>query len=662
MRTFFLWPFLFATQLCASDLAIKPDSVRLRISDIDIITERFTVRDNKASAKGGIYFSSDDFYARCDEINCDISSKTIDASCGHVLLDGLGISATNVHYDEDKIIADDADVYFHFGARNWSPQVHGQRVTYNRRSRKITVRGGQFRLGAVPLMVLPRATVGVRSVKGIKLRFNAGHSRNKGYYFQHLAIAHAYEDLSLGYILNYYSHHGFLFGPIVKLKSSNEQVQGQLNIVAAGISDRRVPNSNSNKHRWFSDINGNYHLGDRVDVTTSYFLVSDHHVEKDFTNHDAEFYKIHDAFTEVNFRGDGSLLTAFVRPKINADQTFVQELPSLRWDYFPHEIGTSGIYYSGFVDVRRMKGIPQNKTKKTELTRIDGYAGLRYPINWNGNHITLQLGGRWTKYCGQTDRFLGEIGVDWSTEFSKIYNQRVLGTNYFSWRHCVRPIVQYRYFPKLNKCREYARFDGKYCDHLLPLGLASCKDVDLLSERSILRLGLEQDFFVKTKKGRVLEFASIDVYQDLNFVRKNNKGKEDVLGNFYLFSELRLSKWLKCELYTRHRWENLRFKEAGWRLGVQSGDCWDFGLFSKFRRNKYHQLGTDFSMQLNAVSRCGVIAKADVHQRKFLSTELFFATCFGEVWDCYFFCKFKNHTKRNDGKILPGFRITLKRW
>ncbi|MDR1303294.1 MAG: LPS assembly protein LptD, partial [Puniceicoccales bacterium] len=374
-------------------------------------------------------------------------------------------------------------------------------------------------------------------------------------------------------------------------------------------------------------------------------------------------------FGELDYRGESDLLTLFTRVKTNRYQNFPQQVPSLRWERFPHEIFDSGLYYFGYVDFARQKFSQAlanpGEWEAIEQTRVETYLGINWPMELaSGINFTPLVGGKWTHYSGECDRFLGELGFDWSANFYGFYPTPVPWLKAKEWKHTLRPILKYRYLTRLGKWPPHRVIDGKKENNFLStLDLAEMRNVDDLDGQNVLRLGLENDFFAKGEKGKIRKVAAFDCYQDLRFERHpdGNGERERMLSDFYLLSELNPRHWLNLRLYSRLNWEHFSLEETNAEVNFLSGDLWEIGFRTKFLRHRATQFAINFCFHFNAISQLDFQAQVDGKNGKLLAMEIGYQTRWSGVWNVQFSCKIKNHSSR-EGRFQPGFLIDLAQW
>ncbi|MDR1303365.1 MAG: hypothetical protein LBJ81_01955 [Puniceicoccales bacterium] len=640
---------------------------------IEVEAGRISFADSTVRAEGDVSIASGDFYARCGEVECDTASKDISAREVNLAIGEVYISSERAKFSQEQIAVDGAHVGVNLGLAGVVPQLDAKAITYDRAKKWAVARNVRLKIGKVPIMGLPYLALG-DWVRYMDMRLDAGHTSRLGAYARSEICYNIYENLSLGALLDVYGKRGVLLGPVLKIDAEGECVQGQAQLRSGFIADRGdrgkdVDGEEISKRRWFIDGRQNYHFEQRIDVISDFLWASDGRIERDFRPDWCEEWDVRDSFGELDYRGRNDLWTAFTRVKMNRYQTFPQQIPSLRYERFPTEIFDSDCYYFGYIDVsrqrwKRKKMANSGQRKAIELNRLDSYWGIHRPTELaSGINFTPLVGGKWTHYGGEGDRLLGELGFDFGANFYGIYPQRVACLRAKEWRHTLRPIVKYRYISPASK-RTAKPIDGKRKNDFLPcIDLAEMRHVDDLRERSVLRLGLENDCFAKSEKGKFRKIASLDFYQDFRFRRPldSDSEREKTLSDFYIFSTFSPRHWLDFGLYSRVNWRKFSVPEVNGEVNFISGDLWRLGLGARFLQHRFNQFNVNFCFQFNDISSINLGAQIDAKRGKFLAFEVGYKTRWAGVWDVQIFCKIKNRSSR-DSRFQPGFAIDLMRW
>jgi hypothetical protein len=667
--------FLEGEDILPENLPENAKKVKFDRGDMHLEADRLTLENQLAHASGGVYFTGENFYARCGEVQCDIESQNMSALDIDMGIDRACISAEKVNFSRDQIEVENAQIGINLGLSGAIPNLRAKKITYDRNQKRGVARNTQLRIGKLPIMVLPYLSLG-DWVRFMDVRLNAGHTSKLGGYFQSEVCYNIYEDLYLGMLLDVYAKRGALIGPILKIDSEGEAMVSHLKLKTGYISDcgergEDVQGQPIGKNRRFMDMKQNHHFGKRIDLLSDFLWASDGRIEDDFKRL-YEDYDVRDSFGEFDYRGESDLWTLFSRVKMNGYQDFTQQVPSLRFERFPREIFDSGIYYFGYIDFTRQKSRQKkianpDQMEAIEVNRIDGYFGANRPMEWgDGAHITPLVGGKWTHYNGECDRFLGEVGLDFCANFYGLYPQQIPWLKAKEWKHVIRPVMKYRFISPSGKHTEKP-IDGKRRNDFLPcIDLSEMRHVDDMAAQSVLRLGLENDFFAKDEKNRIRGIASLDFYQDFRFRRPYDEidGKwqrEESLSDFYIISELNPRRWLNLRLYSRCNWSHLSSQEVNAETNFISGDLWECGFRAKFLKHRIDQLSVNFCLHLNETSRLDFETQIEAKSGKILATEIGYATRLGGIWDAKLFFRIKNNSSR-DGRFHSGFSINLMGW
>ncbi|MDR0740834.1 MAG: LPS assembly protein LptD [Puniceicoccales bacterium] len=649
------------------------DGVRIEVGGVRIRADHLSFEDPLARVSGNVRITGENFYGRCRDLTYDVRSKDIHINGIDIGIDRGYASAEEASFTQERITLKDADIGINAEMDGMIPHMKAKRVIYDRAKEKGIAQSAYLKIGNIPLFI-PPITVG-DWIRSVDMRLDTGYTSKLGGYFQSEMTYNVYEDLHLGGLFNIYTKRGVLMGPVVKIDSEGESMTSRVKlrtgyIVDRGKRDADIDGTPIGKKRWIIDGKQVHHFGQNIDILSDFLWASDGKMGENFHLDWTEDSDVRDSFGELDYRGENDLWTIFTRVKMNHYQDFSQQIPSLRFERFPQEIGDSGLYYFGYIDFTRQKFTREHSTipeqwEKIEQNRIDSYWGINRPMELaNGIHFTPLVGGRWTRYCGECDRFLGELGLDWEANFYAHYPQSIPWLKAKEWKHIVRPIVQYRYQPKLGKRRSHRAIETKKKDSFLPiLDLSEMRYVDDLEEQNILRLGLENDYFAKGENGKIRKIATFDVYQDLRFKRNINAehGQEKTFSDLYLLSELNPRRWLNLRLYTRLNWEHFSLEETNGEINFSSGDLWELGFRAKILRHRVAQFGIHFCFRFNAISQLNFETQIDGRSGKFLALEIAYETRWSSVWDVKFFCKIKNHSSR-EGRLQPGFLINLLQW
>jgi hypothetical protein len=426
------------------------DGVRIEVGDVRIRADHLTFEDPLAHVSGNVRITGENFYGRCEDLTYDVHSKDIYSNDIDIGIDRGYASAKEASFTREQITLKDVDIGINAGMGGMIPHMKTKRVIYDRAKGKGTAQSAYLKIGNIPLFI-PPITVG-DWIRSVGMRLDTGYSSKLGGYFQSEMTYNIYEDLHLGGLLNVYTKRGALVGPVVKIDSEGESITSHVKlrtgyIVDRGERDKDIDGTPVGKKRWIIDGKQIHHFGQNIDILSDFLWASDGKMGEDFHLDWAENPDVRDSFGELDYRARRDLWTIFTRVKMNRYQDFPQQIPSLRFERFPREIGDSGLYYFGYIDFTRQKFTQKHSTileqwEGIEQNRIDSYWGINRPKELGGGiHLTPLVGGRWTRYCGECDRFLGELGLDWEANFYAHYPSPVPWLKAKEWKHTVRPIV-----------------------------------------------------------------------------------------------------------------------------------------------------------------------------------------------------------------------------
>jgi hypothetical protein len=652
------------------------ERVKIDANNLHIEADRVTFKNPIAHASGNIRLTGKNFYVRCEELEYNVQSKDVDANGIAMGIDRAYVSAKRANFSGNQIAIEEACVGVNLGFVGMAPNLKTKKIIYNYAKNRGMAQQTWFHLGKIPLMGLPYISVS-DWVRFVDMHFGAGHTSKLGGYFQSEILYNIYEDLYFGLLLDGYAKRGFLLGPVLKVDCEGEAITSHLKLRMGYIADHGergedVDKTPIGKKRWFIDGKQNHHFGQSVDILSDFLWVSDGRMADDFRLDLVEDSDIRDSFGEFDYRGEGDLLTVFTRVKMNRHQDFSQQIPSIRFERFPREIFDTGLYYFGYIDFTRQKPGRESlaiaeQWEAGAVDRIDSYWGINWPMEpGDGIKFTPLVGGKWTRYGGTGDRFLGELGFDFYANFYAIYSQPVCWLGAKEWKHVLRPVVKYRHVSSAGK-RVEKPIDWRRNNDFLPcIDLAEMRNIDDLQRRSVLRLGLENNFFAKNEKNKIRQIASLDFYQDLRLKRRydvidGQRQREEYRSDFYVFSELNFRRWLNLCLYSRLDGKHFSLREMNAEINFISGDLWELGFRVKFVKHRIDQFGINCRFRLNEVSQIDFETKINGKNGKFLAAEIGYLTRWCNIWDVKFFCKIKNHSGR-DSRFQPGFSINLMSW
>lgn len=189
------------------------------------------------------------------------------------------------------------------------------------------------------------------------------------------------------------------------------------------------------------------------------------------------------------------------RARINGFQTVKQELPTFETNIIPFRIADTGIisenqFKMSYLDFRYANSIANAHNYRS--TRLSGSCKLYRPHFIGPFTVTPEIGGLMiyegnSPHGGPSTVSLGIFAIEAETRLHKFYNQ---------YKHVISPFARYEYytFPTSSPKQHYIFDidDGWY-------------------RLNILRFGLNQNFYLKDKKGYINRFLEADIWSNAFF-------------------------------------------------------------------------------------------------------------------------------------------------
>lgn len=668
------------TQNLANNSDVSQSSAEIG-GNVAISANTIKYSEKTVNAEGNVRFSGSGFIAKCDSFEYDLETQNTNAKNVSMKLDHLFFTAKDLQVSGQTIEAEDAQIGVEIKSGIIGPNFCVKKVKLNRESKKGSMQNAKIQIGSIPVFYVPK--IEVKSwIRLIDLRGEVGYSSNLGAKAQTRMSYRISPYFSLGGNADYYSKRGILLGPFIKIRKQeeNNQINGLLN--SGFISDKKgvqcqgdEKNSESKwrrKERWFLDFNYNQHLGEHLDIISSFYWMSDAEIFRDFYSNNNHYIDsdIRDHFVELDYRRDRWIISGLIRPELNAFQSTIQTLPQVRLQKFSEEIADSGVYWDGYLEFSHLYNRKAEIDKKPcvkEFNRVDEYCSLSYPIElsqaWKLNPKVSQ---RSVFYSNGDYHYLSEIGLDFIGNFFEISETSSNIFNFSVLKHNLRPVIQYRRISsQKNKGGEWQQFfeKKKETGGLDVIDLRDMTNTDELRARHLIRLGIENSWDAKKRKNSpARQIASLNIYQDFCLKRHTfNRKKERGLSDFYIEANFFPRKWLNLVTTTRINLEDQVFRELRLKLTLLSGDAWSCSFFTRILRKEYFQYGFDWTYNLNERSKLTWSVLADGHCGKFLSSRISFATCIHGMWNVDFYLKIKNHSQKKN-QFQPGFMVSLLNW
>lgn len=636
-----------------------------------------------ADAIGNVQISREGYRILADRLNFDVTENVFSAQLLRTGQWPFYVTGVSAGGSEESATFGGTTVYMG-NPGSFTPNITADTISFeNQESGFVEMEKATLRIGNVPFFYLPGYTYYINNPP---YHFNAdgGYNDFLGAYLQTTTLLPITSGLRLGANFDFYTERGVLAGPAAQYTYSSE-TQSMVGAFTSGYiqdqgdTDIDILRAPIDEERGFAEWRHKHHIGDRSTVTVNANYWTDSEVTRDFREDQYSNNQRPDTFAEAAYAGDNYILSAFGRFSPNDFQLIQERLPELRLDVLPTPIFNTGAYQRfslSYVSLREnFDRVEPLITDVSESDRFDLTYRIQRPIaltDW----LTLSplAGARLTHYENQsadplrvvlTDdsftREVYELGFDLQANMFSQFDTKNETWQIDGLRHVVRPVVKYRYFSDPDAINEIAEIDREAFDLNRPiLDLSDLRSVDSISETHLMRLGVENLFQTRAKGYGSRTLAALNFYQDVLFEKgtRYDGSSEDALNATWVELILSPAPWLKFDLATRFRTEDLSAEEVRTRTILSSGEIWQLGLSTDFLDEKLNQYRIDYIYRFN--ERYAMLAdiQIDADKGQFTKTSLGMRTRIGNVWEVIYALTFNEETRR-ESEIEFSIRLRL---
>jgi len=249
---------------------------------------------------------------------------------------------------------------------------------------------------------------------------------------------------------------------------------------------------------------GNYHRDipeQNITIDGSYDKLSDKEMATDYRERGLDIEAAERTQLLVRKQADWWITNFIARARVNNFQTTKQELPTLKTNLIPFEIGTTGIvseneFVASYLDFRYANSVPD--VTNYNSSRFESYNKLYRPTKLGVFTFTPEVGGL-AIYEGNSQkkrpRWVG-LGV-----FACELDTRLQGY-YANFKHTIRPYTRYEYFTSpTSSPNQHFIFDID----------------DGWFRLNMMRFGLQQNFYTKDGNGLITRVVEADVFTNAFF-------------------------------------------------------------------------------------------------------------------------------------------------
>lgn len=637
-----------------------------------------------AEAAGNVAIMNGNYRLVADRLNYEVEDAIFSIDGVRTGQWPVYVSSDNAGGTSDHIILKDTTVYY--GEPNFlTPSITASTIDYfNEEDGILKLGPTTFKIGKVPLMVLPGYAHRIKDGSPFFIDTDFGNRSELGTFFRTTTLFSVNSWLRVGANLDGYTKRGVLAGPTAQYvyDTSTQTIKGAL---SSGYLDDQddSPNDINNEpidsERGFVEWRHQHHIGERINITAVASYWSDSEVTRDFRPDYFTRNQQPDTFVEGVYAGDNYLLSAFGRFRPNEFQLIQERLPEVRFDLLPVPIFNTGAYQrlsTSYASLREdFDSIVPEIDQGSQSDRLDLTYRVERPIplaDWLT--FTPIAGARITHYENQqfdplvfsafgvdsgtesngddsVTRDIYELGFDLEARAYASYStvNRVWDVN--GLRHLLRPVLRYRYFSDPGSEGEIAPIDRAAFNLNRPLlSLSDLRNVDTISKTHLARLGVENLFQTRAEEYGSRTLAALNFYQDILFERNTryDGDQEDAFHATWVELVLNPAPWLKFDVASRFKTENIALEEMRTRALIRSGEIWEIGLSTDFLQDRIDQFRIDFMLRVNERISLLTDTRYDLETDQFTQTEFALVTKLNNTWTIIYSVIFRQDAIRED--------------
>jgi LPS-assembly protein len=625
--------------LASGKAHLRADSLRLRADEI-----HYRPEDGQAQASRRVSALYPPFHLRAEELHYDLRRAQLSGKNLRLGRPPFCLEAAEVEAKTDWLLARRATLYLHEPAP-LSLSARAEEIRLSQ-SRILEAQRVLFFLGPLPLFYARHCRWDIETDRP-RVKIKLGHDSSLGAFAQSRWPLHVGPHDQVGALFDGYGRRGCGGGAEFSVTAPAD---AELPWALDG-QGYFIPDHGHRGHDFFSHplprrrgrarLGYRQYLSEDLHVASHIHWWSDSEILGDFHYGDYRKNPLPDAFAEANYRHRHALTTLFLRVPLQRFRSATQRLPSLRFEYFPTNIGETSLHQQGFIEFAHLsredrgESFLRTREKNPLHTRRAELAyQLSYPISWgSGIGWTPLLGLRGTSYGSSSSprksfrRLLGQIGFDldlWAHRPMDVQQER---WDIHGLRHVVHPMLQYRWIPHAE--RHWDKIPGiddfGRDSHLPLLDLLERRDTDRPYRSHVLRLGLEN--FLQTAGPAphlARDLLRFHLYQDLYPRRPSPPPPlpSSPSPRSHRLSHTYLHLWLQPAEFFQFR-SDLRFEPSAgiWEecrssCHILSGDRWRLQIGQRHRRRRTRSYSAEVSGNLDAVTRWKVFFQWDARQHR----------------------------------------------
>lgn len=650
-----------------------------KLFEVDSDEIEYSPKAGSAKVKGDVRISLEQLRLVANEASLDVSQDKINSSLIRFGSYPLFVQLEDLDADKSLLKANNARIYYNEPAFA-SLNIKADSFSYETETKMLEVQGATLQIGDVPIMYFPDLSIEDPRIPPIKLELDYGYSSDLGLFGRNTVLYNAFDSISPGALLDFYTSRGILFGPAADFnyKGADTQIWGTLRtgyIHDNGLDGDLAYDTQGdsiNKDRGFIDLDYKQRIGDNFEITAVLNYWSDSEVLRDFRPDMFDDDQIPDNFIELNYFGDDYIAAAFARFELNDWEDVQERLPEISITALPtnffgiKELNQTA--YASYVSLREYNdGISGDITSN----RFDAYYGLDMPIALNSwSTLTPVVGVRASYYLDTTDnsdytKVLGQVGFDFNMNAWGTWEIESDSLDLNGLRHNLRPIVMYRYIPAASQGSSsiYTIDDDVFSTSPEMLDLGLSRDIDDLDDINTLRLGLENSFYTRAKGYGSRKIASLNFYQDINFTEQKVYKNADEYeysnySNFFAGLDVYPAEWLSFGLYSRTDLDTGDVNQADFYVRLYDSDSAGIEFTTNYMNDQISQYWLRVNYKITQKYRLWARWRFDAELSELTEQIYSLTTLIGNTWLVEYRISVASGSTRDNGVTFSvGLRL-----
>lgn len=658
-------------------------NAKLASKEFELLADKITYSQklNSARVMDDVRVSTDKYRVITNAADVSLDGKRMITDYARFGTVPLFLESDHVVGAGDKYELYGTKVYFGEPASG-AISATSSKTSFDNSTRKIKMEDVVFRIDALPVAAFKSMEIDADSGFPFTIRNRTSYNADYGVAIQNTVYYTGFETFDPGVLLDVYTKRSVLFGPALDYETQNSAHNRMRGSFQGGYiydtGDRSVLGTDSlgrkiERDRYFIELRHNQIYDDRFGLTANVSAWSDQYSTRDFREDFFYDNQAPDNFAEAIYYGDMWTASLFTRFAPNNWQLVQQRLPEARIDVQPVEVFSTGAYLRGFVSAEYLRQYNPDPTyyfeypaESFESARFDGYVGVDRPIQLSEwAKITPVAGARLTSFFDTATggsnytRALGQVGFDAQMDVWGQFDYSSRTMNIDGLRHHITPLIQYRYIPAADQgSSRIRRIDGAYYTTYPPiLDLGAMRNVDEMAELNTMRFGIQNVFETRDAEFGSRELARLDIFQDVNFTRRqpalkqvywDGTEREQEFSELFIHASVSPARWLTAGTYTRVSVENSCAPEINTYLKLIETDIASFTIGTVYLRDNLEQYYAAAEYKISERYQVFGSWHYDAEISAFVNQRYGLRTKIGNTWIIEYFFGYRKGAARED--------------